>query len=400
MTTLEVKESKRTVAKANDLVRKTRYMLPVAEQRTLSYIISMINTPYINNNNFEYIFPIRDYIKECGLSVNNGRIYGDVKRILKSLSDRSFYMTLENGDEVLVRWVSKVWLSEKKGAIKVRLDEDLLPYLIELKDNFFTYQFEYVKGMKSHFSFRLYEIIKSYGFLERSFELDLDALKQAMMVGSLKSYNNFFDFRRRVLEIAVKEINEMTDLQVNYFPKKTGKKVTSVKFSVQKKQLQKTIVTEKNKKEEGIEKNGQIEIEGMDFEELVSKIYGEEVYQRFSELDVNQVNLLLEIMKDKIPDKSLEKQIQQLYQLYLEMLNSRPENKFKYLKKMIEKYNPEQQVRAYKEEGMGGQECSQKWVYRVLKTGRKKLFRTRKEGSGRSLEMKKNQVGKFAHLIF
>lgn len=354
MTTLEVKESKRTVAKANDLVRKTRYMLPVAEQRTLSYIISMINTPYINNNNFEYIFPIRDYIKECGLSVNNGRIYGDVKRILKSLSDRSFYMTLENGDEVLVRWVSKVWLSEKKGAIKVRLDEDLLPYLIELKDNFFTYQFEYVKGMKSHFSFRLYEIIKSYGFLERSFELDLDALKQAMMVGSLKSYNNFFDFRRRVLEIAVKEINEMTDLQVNYFPKKTGKKVTSVKFSVQKKQLQKTIVTEKNKKEEGIEKNGQIEIEGMDFEELVSKIYGEEVYQRFSELDVNQVNLLLEIMKDKIPDKSLEKQIQQLYQLYLEMLNSRPENKFKYLKKMIEKYNPEQQVRAYKEEGMGG----------------------------------------------
>ena len=129
MTTLEVKESKRTVAKANDLVRKTRYMLPVAEQRTLSYIISMINTPYINNNNFEYIFPIRDYIKECGLSVNNGRIYGDVKRILKSLSDRSFYMTLENGDEVLVRWVSKVWLSEKKGAIKVRLDEDLSPIL-------------------------------------------------------------------------------------------------------------------------------------------------------------------------------------------------------------------------------------------------------------------------------
>lgn len=52
------------------------------------------------------------------------------------------------------------------------------------------------------------------------------------MVDTIKSYSNFKDFRRYVLEKAQKEINELTDISVYYEPITKGRKTIKVKFTI------------------------------------------------------------------------------------------------------------------------------------------------------------------------
>lgn len=221
------------VVKANAIVQKSRYKLSLPEQKTIAYICSMIKPPTDNNYQLEYTFDIRKYCRICGLDYNNGKNYIDVKAILQSLSDKS--MWLEQGDEeVLVRWLAKVRTNKRKGTVHIKVDEDLVPYLFGLKQEFTKYQLLDILAMKSAYSIRIYELLKSYaGLQEKTF--DLADLKKRLMVEDIESYKRFPDFRRKVLDIAVREINELTALNVSYEPICKGRKVIKVKFTMQNK---------------------------------------------------------------------------------------------------------------------------------------------------------------------
>ena len=80
----------------------------------------------------EYEFNIRDYCKVCGIDYD-AKNYADVKSILKHLRDRSMWLTMPDGSESLVGWLAKVNTYKKSGIVKIRIDEDLVPYLYELK---------------------------------------------------------------------------------------------------------------------------------------------------------------------------------------------------------------------------------------------------------------------------
>ena len=88
--------------------------------------------------------------------------------------------------------------------------------------------------MKTAFSERIYELMKSYSF-RHTIILELNELKKLLMVEDVKSYNRFPDFRRKVLEKAQLEINELTDINIEFEPIKTGRKVTSIKFIIEEK---------------------------------------------------------------------------------------------------------------------------------------------------------------------
>jgi len=231
------------VVKSNAIVQKSRYFLSVSEQKSIAYICSMIKpitpeakvmqSPYCPDSpwQLEYDFNIRDYARICGLACDNGRIYEETKIILKGLRDKSMWLTLEDGTETTVAWVSRVWTNKKSGKAKIRLDEDMTPYLFDLQEKFLAYGLKNILAMKSQYSIRLYEILKSYAF-QKSKTFEIDELKCLLMVENVKSYGNFKDFRMNVLEIAQKEINELTDISVSFEPILKGRKTVKVKFDM------------------------------------------------------------------------------------------------------------------------------------------------------------------------
>lgn len=213
------------VVKANEIIQKARFDLGKIEQKTFCYIVSKIKPT--DNQSTEYTFTINDYCEVCGIEKNNGKNIENVKAALKTLSDRSFWLTDENGDEVLIRWLQKARVSPKRGKVTVRLDEDMAKYLIGLQNNFTQYSLLCVLPMRSSYSIRLYELLKSYSGLKRK-TFKIDELKIQLMA----PYERFPDFRRKVLDVATREINEFTDIEITWEPAFKGRKVVEVDFTI------------------------------------------------------------------------------------------------------------------------------------------------------------------------
>lgn len=230
------------VVKSNELVQHNRFELSLTEQKTVAFVCSMIKpieakdrakgVPY----QLEYDFNIRDYCKVCGIDYDNGNNYANIKATLKKLSDRSMWVTFEENpdEEVLCRWLSKVRTNKKSGIAHIKLDEDLVPYLFDLGQKFTEYQLYNILAMKSAFSVRFYELMKSYAF-QKSKTFDIDELKRLLMVDDVKSYKNFNLFKTYVLEVAEREINELTDITISFEPITHGRKVVKVRFTIKEK---------------------------------------------------------------------------------------------------------------------------------------------------------------------
>lgn len=218
------------VVKANEIIQKARYDLNIQELKALAFIFSKIKP---NDTQLqEYTFSIKEYCQVCGIDYKNGGNYQYIKGSIKALRDKSFWITDEKGNEVLIGWLQKVRISKGSGKITIKLDDDLQKYVIGLFDNYTQYELLSTLPMKSNYSFRIYELLKSYAFTKQH-TFDIDELKQIL---AAETYTNFKDFRRKVIEIAVKEINLYTDIEVSWEPITKGRKVIQIKFSIKQRE--------------------------------------------------------------------------------------------------------------------------------------------------------------------
>ena len=228
------------VVKSNHLIQKSRYGLSIKEQRAIAYICSMIKpviaTPATYNAPYQldYEFDIREYAKICGLHLDSGYLYNETKSLLRGLKQKVMWLELPDGTEVTVGWLAKAWINKRSGIVKIRLDEDLVPYLFDLQEKYTSYILLNILAMKSQYSIRIYEILRSHSY-QKVTKYEIDKLKKMLMVEDVKSYNRFPDFRRKVLGPAMAEINEYTDLTVSYEPITKGRKVIKIKFHINKK---------------------------------------------------------------------------------------------------------------------------------------------------------------------
>lgn len=213
------------VFKRNDMIQKGRHELTLQEQRCVLYAISKIKP---DDTVFqEYTFELSDFYRLCGLQKES---YTELKAILIGLKQKTWWVETAPDVESTVSWFNKVRTNKKSGTVTVRFDDDMMPYLLELskQDAFYThYQLKYVLPMKSQYAIRLYELLKSYQRNNFEWFFDIEGLKKQL---NCESYKDFKDFRRRVLEPAVEEINEFTDIKIAWEPVKEGRKVARVTF--------------------------------------------------------------------------------------------------------------------------------------------------------------------------
>ena len=215
-----------SIFKSNEIIRKAKYDLSLQELKVLSYCFSMIKP----NDSIEtaYTFSIIDFCKVAGIDYQNGKNYKNVKNALTKLLTRVFWMTDTDGSEVSYHWIEKVKIHRGKGKITVRFDEGLKRHLFGLFANYTQYELLCTLPMQSQYSFRLYELLKSYAFTHE-YSIDIDELKKYLHA---EQYNNFKDFRIRVIEQAVREVNLYTDIEISYEPLKDGRKVKTIIFRI------------------------------------------------------------------------------------------------------------------------------------------------------------------------
>jgi plasmid replication initiation protein len=215
------------VVKSNDLVQQTRYNLSLQEQKIILFVISKIKP---TDEAFkEYVFDIKELCDICGITHDKTN-FAYIKKSLQSIRDKSFWVKIDDR-ETVCSWILKPNLYPKSSVVGVILDEDLKPFLLQLREHFTSYELGCVLVMQSKYSIRLYEILKSYAYLEE-IELSLVKIREQMMI---TKYEKYQDFRRNVLEKAIDEINTYTDLNVSFTPVRQSRVIVGLRFCIRTK---------------------------------------------------------------------------------------------------------------------------------------------------------------------
>ncbi|MFV0364872.1 MAG: replication initiation protein [Suipraeoptans sp.] len=234
------KERNMIIAKSNDMIRKSRYNLSTVEQKIVMYLFSKIKPE--DTDLTEYCFEIKNFCDVCGIDYNNGGNYKHVKAVIKGLRDKSFWIEEEDGTESLCSWIRKASVNKGTGKGIMKLDETILKHAIGLiqKGNFTQFMMIYTLPMKGQYSRHFYEILKSreneINKYNKEFVVyEVTELQRILMADNYKKYN---DFKKYVLNYALEEINEYSDLQVSFeeIRIKTGKRgnqpIGSLKFFI------------------------------------------------------------------------------------------------------------------------------------------------------------------------
>ena len=227
---LEIRNA--TVRKANDLIQRSRYSLSLQQQKIVLYLISQIS-PF-DEDFKQYEFSIPEFCRVCGITFDSGKNYNDLKEAIIGIMNQARWVTIGD-EEVSVSWISKAYIHKGHGVIGIKLDEDLKPFLLQLKENFTQYELIYTLHFKSKYTIRLYELIKSIHFH------DLQAYKRRYSLDDLKrildaeTYKTFQHFKDRVIVPSVREINEYSDKVVSYEFVKTGRSFTAIEFTIKSK---------------------------------------------------------------------------------------------------------------------------------------------------------------------
>lgn len=216
------------VVKSNDLIQKSRFSLSTQEQKIILYLVSKIKPEEVELKT--HIISVKELCDICGIELN-GKNYLNFKNSIKSLSDKSFWIDTEDST-TLIRWIEKAKIHKFNDTIEIGLNEELKPYLLLLKENFTRYELTNILTMKSKYSIRLYELLKSYSHLHSEIQYSIEELKSILHTAKYSDYKNF---RVNVLDIATSEINEVSDIFISYEPIRERRKIVSIKFTIENK---------------------------------------------------------------------------------------------------------------------------------------------------------------------
>ena len=218
------KDGKDIVRLPNDFVEAVYSLSVNAKKLFLSVCL------HLNEKN-EIRLHISNIEREVGLKLDhlNQR---HLKKLLKELMSKIIEIRdIENKN----KWKLTILVKEvdyNEGIVTAEISKALLPYFKLAQERLFTrFNIQNIKPLTSIYAIRLYELVKQFDDTGwRTIELD----KLRKMLKLEGKYKDNKDFRKWVLEIAKKQINASTDINIDYKLMKEGRKFTKIKLKISK----------------------------------------------------------------------------------------------------------------------------------------------------------------------
>jgi plasmid replication initiation protein len=223
------------VVRDNKLI-ESRHRLSLMERRFMLWIISQIRRE--DSEVQTYCISIRRFIRFCGLK-DNDLYYPRISEMADSLTQRNIAIrTPEKKKEEYYSWFSFIRYNWGEGEITARLNDEIKPFLLQLKEHYTAITLEYALLLKGACSHRLYDLLKQY---ERIGERTMDIARMKEIFDIAGKYPKYKDFRVWVIEPAQKEINQKTDISFDFEPIKDGRRTSAIRFVIHQKPAKVTL---------------------------------------------------------------------------------------------------------------------------------------------------------------
>ncbi|QCY09299.1 replication initiation protein [Pseudomonas sp. MPC6] len=233
------------VYKSNALV-EAAYRLSVQEQRIVLACISQVRRDEPVTDEVMYSVTAAHLAEMAGISIEGA--YSELREAAIRLRRREVRLTVgPNGGGkmpgvMVTGWVQTIIYREGEGRVELRFNRDMLPYLTELTKQFTKYALADVAKMDSIYAIRLYELIMQWESVGLR-EIEVAQLREWFQLEN--RYPSIKDFKLRVLDPAVSQINEHSPLTVSWDQRKTGRQVTHLIFTFKPKSSVKPIAKRK-----------------------------------------------------------------------------------------------------------------------------------------------------------
>ena len=298
---------KELVNKPNQTIMITNKNITTVQRKAYNVILHNVQK-ILRDNPQQYLFKISisDLKKQAGIEATNNV---QLKESLKNLTQTSVEIIHENGDWSIFNLLSQA--EKLDNFIEIALPPKIIQQLIK-NDYYTTLDLMIIKTLNSKYAVILYEFAIRYKKVQIP-ELTIKEFKELAGILETKTYKNFNDVKRNVIEPAIKEINEKTDINLNYDLKFMGRKTAHIKFKIIKK-----------------EPNNQIELKNSETEEI-----------NFKNNDLEKLlNLLpntesLDIWKQKLSEALKKHSFEMLKEDLIYTVKHKPVNLLNYFEKSI-----------------------------------------------------------------
>ena len=230
-------ENSKLVVKSNRLIEAS-YRLGMNEQRIILYAICRCREEQ------KGLFPdlpvtitAEAFVKQFP-SVDKSNVYGQLKEAMNSLYNRSVMIHDTDPATMKARVRETRWISEKAyidgaGHVQIVFTPEVIKYMTRLETEFTSYQLEKVGNMTSAYAVRMYELLAQHRDIG-SRTLNMAWLRETLQIAP-DEYKLTTNFIRKVIEVAVEQINKHSDLTVTYKSMKTSRAITDFAFKIKNK---------------------------------------------------------------------------------------------------------------------------------------------------------------------
>ena len=226
------------VVKDNALINAS-YNLELTEQRLI--MLAIINARESGQGitaDSKLEIHASDYAKLFNVSADAS--YKALREAVNNLFNRQFSYTAEykkTGKVGIVRsrWVSRIFYVDDLALLEITFAPDVVPLITRLEEHFTKYEAKQDAHLTSKYATRLYELLIAWREVGKVPQLELSEFRNRLgLVDS--EYTAMSDFKKRVLEPSIKQINEHTDITVTYEQHKKGRIISGFSFKFKQKQ--------------------------------------------------------------------------------------------------------------------------------------------------------------------
>lgn len=246
------------IVKDNALMNAS-YNLDLVEQRLiLLAILEARESGKGINANDPLTVHAESYINQFGVARQTA--YQALKDACKDLFARqfSYQEKRERGRaNITSRWVSQIAYIDETATVEVIFAPAVVPLITRLEEQFSKYDIEQISSLSSAYAVRLYELLICWRTTGKTPVLDLTEFRKRIGVLDTE-YQRMDVFKRGVLELALKQINEHTDITATYEQHKKGRVITGFSFKFKQKKKTEPETPKNSDSSQRIEKPSQI----------------------------------------------------------------------------------------------------------------------------------------------
>ena len=223
------------IVKDNALMNAS-YNLALVEQRLiLLAIIEARETGKGINANDPLTVHASSYINQ--FNVERHTAYQALKDACKDLVARQFsYQEKRERGRINItsRWVSQIGYMDDTATVEIIFAPAVVPLITRLEEQFTQYDIEQISGLSSAYAVRMYELLICWRSTGKTPIIELEEFRKRIGVLDTE-YTRTDNLKMRVIELALKQINEHTDITASYEQHKKGRVITGFSFKFKQK---------------------------------------------------------------------------------------------------------------------------------------------------------------------